>query len=293
MGDASYPSTSTTSLSLTKAAKYTLYVLYLTEVPIIGLPTTNGFYKISMALYTGVSSIILLLYTILIYFKSLQGSEVWISASGNTNRGILHNALNFLPDLLENVASLGINAISRALSACHIGIPVKLNAPVVAYSLVGIRKLISLASYAFITPLDDNSTHVKAFFGYLVINLIQYRYIMNTDNTIKGRSPSKVSFREGVTSFFVRPGKSMRYEAEKMIFRRRFLFFFAFVISALLGSTMLQTYAGIQGSYSLVRTLLPKILMLIDLEFLRTQLFEFDGIDLTIINTPESYFHKV
>lgn len=269
------------TVSSTQVGKYLVWAYYAT-IPSFLLPITNPYAKANLACFIGLSSITAVLYATSIYFKSLLALPI-----DRTRTGLIVACLNFVPNTIERVSQITANVLSRLLQACGLISNFQINPTLLAYALLCFRKLLALASWMFITPNDDNPTHSKMFLGYLFINLVEYRFIINSDSATHS-TPSRVTTVDALRSFWSPRGKNMKIEAEKMQSRRRIVFYFALVCSTLLLSAFLQSYRGAED-YTTANAVLTKLLLVAEIEFRKTQCLEFGGLNLSLKDSPDIY----
>ncbi|KAG7841180.1 hypothetical protein KL942_002168 [Ogataea angusta] len=225
-----------------------------------------------MAAYVGVYTMVLFCYGSIVYVKSFQSVP-------ETRGGLVKAGLNLLPLLVEKVSRMLIGCFQllfRLLRLSSGTSPV--NELLVAYAIVSVRKLIALVSWVYITQQDDNSVHMKAFLVFCVMNITQNRFILKND-TAKGE---RVDWREGLASFLTRPTRNSKREAEKLHFRRNTLFAANALFSALLFVSMFKYYSQFQDNYYKVMSVLIRLILLVDVEFLRTLCDEFAGLDVVM-----------
>ncbi|KAH3671500.1 hypothetical protein OGAPHI_000203 [Ogataea philodendri] len=252
-----------------RIAKYHLYGC-LTLVLVLG--EANVVSKIALAAYVGVYTIVLLCYSWIVYLKSFQ-------IVPEKHQGLLKLALNLLPLILEKVSRLLIEIVTFGLRV--IGVSTKntaVNELVVAFGIVSLRKLVALLCWAYITQEDDNSLHLKAFLAFCLMNLIQTRFIIKND-TVK---TDRVSWSEGFRSFVNRSAKFDKRQSQTLRFRRNALFLTNSAVSVLLFVSMFKYYWQLQNSYFKVMSVMIRLVLVLDLEFLRTLCDEFHGFKVVV-----------
>lgn len=281
-----------TSISLYEIGRYSVYILLLAATFILLFPLSNDLTKIAVALYTGISSIILMLYSIPLFFKSIMILEV-PGNSTSRNEGVLYLILNFLPNLIIDTVKFISNITETIMAVTKLENFSGLNTLVVSYGVVSMAKVILFGCFALITEEDDSSKHVKAFLNYLAVNLIFCRLIMNADGAIKGRGIEQISIMDGLKSFFQKHTGNTKYESARMRTRRTILFVSTLMLSLSFIFSTFQAYSGAFKKSSLFKGPIPKLFLLADIEFLKTLCFELNGIDAKFINDLENYYFKV
>ncbi|KAF6006762.1 hypothetical protein HII13_004914 [Brettanomyces bruxellensis] len=281
-----------TTVSLSEIGRYLMYTLFIAAMLILLLPSSNDFAKIGVALYTGIYSVILALYSIPLFFKSVMISET-SGTSNFRNEGALYTILNFVPNMIIATVNFISNITGRILAATRLRKSSQVNTLVASYGMVSLAKVVLFVSFALITNDDDSSVHVKAFLDYLAVNMIFHRLIMNADASMKGRGIEQISIMDGLKSFFQNHTRNAKYESARMRLRRTILFVLTLILSFSFIFSTFQIYSSTTKESSLLKGFLPKLFILTDIEFLKTLSFEFGGIDTTFINDCDDNHSKV
>ncbi|KAG7765267.1 hypothetical protein KL931_004571 [Ogataea haglerorum] len=225
-----------------------------------------------MAAYIGVYSIVLFCYGSIVYVKSFQSVP-------ETRGGLIKAGLDLLPLLVEKVSRVLISCFHVIFQLLHLSSGTSTaNELLVAYAIVSFRKIIALVCWAYITQQDDNSVHMKAFLVFCVMNITQNRFILKND-TVQGE---RVDWKEGLASFVATPSSNSKREGEKLHFRRNTLFAANALFSALLFVSMFKYYSQFQDNYYKVMSILIRLILVVDMEFLRTLCDEFVGLDVVM-----------
>ncbi|KAG7692051.1 hypothetical protein KL915_004811 [Ogataea haglerorum] len=225
-----------------------------------------------MAAYIGVYSIVLFCYGSIVYVKSFQSVP-------ETRGGLIKAGLDLLPLLVEKVSRVLIRCFHVIFQLLHLSSGTSTaNELLVAYAIVSFRKIIALVCWAYITQQDDNSVHMKAFLVFCVMNITQNRFILKND-TVQGE---RVDWKEGLASFVATPSSNSKREGEKLHFRRNTLFAANALFSALLFVSMFKYYSQFQDNYYKVMSILIRLILVVDMEFLRTLCDEFVGLDVVM-----------
>ncbi|KAG7703697.1 hypothetical protein KL914_004654 [Ogataea haglerorum] len=225
-----------------------------------------------MAAYIGVYSIVLFCYGSIYYVKSFQSVP-------ETRGGLIKAGLDLLPLLVEKVSRVLISCFHVIFQLLHLSSGTSTaNELLVAYAIVSFRKIIALVCWAYITQQDDNSVHMKAFLVFCVMNITQNRFILKND-TVQGE---RVDWKEGLASFVATPSSNSKREGEKLHFRRNTLFAANALFSALLFVSMFKYYSQFQDNYYKVMSILIRLILVVDMEFLRTLCDEFVGLDVVM-----------
>ncbi|KAG7736172.1 hypothetical protein KL923_004881 [Ogataea haglerorum] len=225
-----------------------------------------------MAAYIGVYSIVLFCYGSIVYVKSFQSVP-------ETRGGLIKAGLDLLPLLVEKVSRVLKRCFHVIFQLLHLSSGTSTaNELLVAYAIVSFRKIIALVCWAYITQQDDNSVHMKAFLVFCVMNITQNRFILKND-TVQGE---RVDWKEGLASFVATPSSNSKREGEKLHFRRNTLFAANALFSALLFVSMFKYYSQFQDNYYKVMSILIRLILVVDMEFLRTLCDEFVGLDVVM-----------
>ncbi|KAG7714043.1 hypothetical protein KL949_004773 [Ogataea haglerorum] len=225
-----------------------------------------------MAAYIGVYSIVLFCYGSIVYVKSFQSVP-------ETRGGLIKAGLDLLPLLVEKVSRVLISCFHVIFQLLHLSSGTSTaNELLVAYAIVSFRNIIALVCWAYITQQDDNSVHMKAFLVFCVMNITQNRFILKND-TVQGE---RVDWKEGLASFVATPSSNSKREGEKLHFRRNTLFAANALFSALLFVSMFKYYSQFQDNYYKVMSILIRLILVVDMEFLRTLCDEFVGLDVVM-----------
>ncbi|KAG7746159.1 hypothetical protein KL911_004433 [Ogataea haglerorum] len=225
-----------------------------------------------MAAYIGVYSIVLFCYGSIVYVKSFQSVP-------ETRGGLIKAGLDLLPLLVEKVSRVLISCFHVIFQLLHLSSGTSTaNELLVAYAIVSFRKIIALVCWAYITQQDDNSVHMKAFLVFCVMNITQNRFILKND-TVQGE---RVDWKEGLASFVATPSSNSKREGEKLHFRRNTLFAANALFSAVLFVSMFKYYSQFQDNYYKVMSILIRLILVVDMEFLRTLCDEFVGLDVVM-----------
>ncbi|GMG39709.1 unnamed protein product [Ambrosiozyma monospora] len=267
------------NISLSSISKWLTYCLYSSMVGIILLSETNPIFKISMALYVGVSVTILLLYGFIIYFRSITSSK----ESTAKNSGFLWMLVSFIPNLIAQLSRGLVGLVTLSYKLCNKK-PVDLDSNVVAYLLVNLRKIVALLCWCYITEEDDGDMHEKAFLVFCFFNIIQHFFIAKSQPKKNLGRPSLI---DGLKSF-VKVGKNSKVEAGRLRFRRNFLLSLNCLMLIFLFSSMFHLYVQIENIYSFAIPMLNKLILLIDMEFLKSLCFELGGLQFTFKNVDFS-----
>ncbi|ODV85958.1 hypothetical protein CANARDRAFT_7315 [[Candida] arabinofermentans NRRL YB-2248] len=277
-------------VSVSLIIHYATLALYGSIGLALVLSPTNPIFKISIACYAGLYSIVSLIYAPIVYFKTLTGQT-----NDSNKQGLIKRILNFLPMVVEKLSFLLKDLIYFILKFFKI-VPqsgIQLNALLVAYFIVTLRKLIALLCWCYVSEEDDNSLRLKAFLGFCFLNLVQHRFIIKND-TSRQTSSSQTSFKDGLKSFFQKSGKNINVEIDKLKFRRNFIFSVNLVLTILLFISMFKLYWEFKEGYTVVISILTKSLLVVDLEFLRTMTFEMGGLELNFKTYNDEFgSHKV
>lgn len=170
-------------ISLNDASKYWKSVELVSILVMLILKSTNPIFKISLALHIGLQSMLILLYSPLVYYKSSIEND-----SNSINNGILQKIIGFIPNLIKSISIIGLKIFLKLINSLnfvslkHEKLNITKLGLVLSYFLITLRKMIALLVSIYVTSIDDESTHRKAFIIFIIFISIQIKFINDLTN---------------------------------------------------------------------------------------------------------------
>lgn len=271
-----------TSISFDVLIRGWKYVLYGLLFNMIILKHTNPLFKIILATYVGIESILGIFYAPIIYYKRNKENE------GSQDTGIIPKITGFIPNMLYKFSVILIKLSLKVLKIKESprSVDVESCASTITYCFIYFRKIIALACGILITHEDDESSHIKALTIYAICSWIQMKFVGNTDNN----SISKV-VKDPNASFYqclqrvLQPNMSKRerpsYDSLKKF--RKVIFYLTALLVILF---IFYTYEHVSESLDtkFIWTMLLKGLILLDSIFTCSFILELGGLDMMFVN---------
>lgn len=269
------------SISLDQATRYWKIVLYVLLFNIVVMKITNPLFKIVLAAYVGIQSILGITYAPIIYYKQIKDAD-------SSNYGIVPKITGFVPNIMYKISTLTIKLLLKLIK--HEGKSVNLNidmcAVVMTHCLIHFRKLLSLACGILITAEDDKSAHAKALAIYTIFTLIQMKFITNTDLAPNAKPGKKhqLPLRHSLNTIIkLQLSKVTQFDYISLRCVRQKIFY---VTTALVTFFMYHTYENISESLDtkFVWVSLLKCVILVDSLFASSLMIELGGLNLNVVN---------
>jgi hypothetical protein len=276
------------SVHVNVVAKYWKMVEFGTLALLMVLKLTNPIFKIGMALHIGLQTMLVLFYSIIIYYKvnSLSHSD------GSQSKGLIQKITDFVPNLIEKISTLVMKIILTVfkLNKIHQSkINLKRYSIVLTYSLIIFRKLLALMVSVYITAEDNESTHTKAIAIYSLFVSIQMKFInsySNFDNTEKSNIHVGFPFFSCLKSL-LSLNTSTKMNAHLLQITRGRLFIITNILVAIF---LYYTFDNALESLDsdLIWNMLIRILILFDALYVNTFIIELSGLQLQFKNANDT-----